>query len=102
MEGEYSGRHLFDRLNLENQNPQTVEIAQRTLSAICHAIGKLNVNDSEELHHRSLYANVRVQQAGLDKRGNMQNASNNISSYAQYTGSQVVAPVAQTNTALAV
>ncbi len=31
-------------------NPTTVEIAQRTLSAICHATGKLQVNDSEELH----------------------------------------------------
>ena len=37
LEGEYAGRKLFDRLNLINANPTTVEIAQRTLSAICHA-----------------------------------------------------------------
>lgn len=50
IEGPYQGRKLFDQLNLVNSNPQTVEIAQRTLSAICHATGKLQVNDSVDLH----------------------------------------------------
>ena len=36
LEGECQGRKLFDRLNLVNPNPTAVEIAQRTLSAICH------------------------------------------------------------------
>ena len=50
IEGPYQSRKLFDQLNLVNSNPQTVEIAQRTLSAICHATGKLQVNDSVDLH----------------------------------------------------
>lgn len=50
LEGPHQGRKLFDQLNLVNPNLTTVEIAQRTLSAICHATGKLQVNDSEELH----------------------------------------------------
>ena len=50
LEGPYKGRKVFDQLNLVNQNPTTVEIAQRALSAICHATGKLQVADSEELH----------------------------------------------------
>jgi hypothetical protein len=50
LEGPHKGRKIFDQLNLVNANPTTVEIAQRTLSAICHATGKLQVNDSEELH----------------------------------------------------
>ena len=50
LEGPYKGRKVFDQLNLVNQNPTTVEIAQRALSAICHATGKLQVTDSEELH----------------------------------------------------
>ena len=48
LEGPQQGRKVFDQLNLVNANPTTVEIAQRTLSAICHATGKLQVNDSEE------------------------------------------------------
>ena len=61
LEGEYAGRKLFDRLNLINNNPTTVEIAQRTLSAICHAVGKMQVDDSEQLHLIPLIADVRVQ-----------------------------------------
>ena len=50
LDGPYQGRKIFDQLNLVNPNPTTVEIAQRTLSAICHATGKMQVSDSEELH----------------------------------------------------
>ncbi|MBF0093947.1 MAG: DUF669 domain-containing protein [Alphaproteobacteria bacterium] len=61
LEGEFAGRKLFDRLNLVNNNVQTVEIAQRTLSAICHATGRMQVQDSEELHLIPMLADVRVQ-----------------------------------------
>jgi hypothetical protein len=61
LDGPYKGRKLFDRLNLINANPQTVEIAQRTLSAICHATGRMQVQDSEELHLIPFVADVQVQ-----------------------------------------
>lgn len=61
LEGPYKGRRLFDRLNLVNTNSQTVEIAQRTLSAICHATGRMQVQDSEELHLSPFLAVVQVQ-----------------------------------------
>jgi hypothetical protein len=38
-----------------------VEIAQRTLSAICHATGKMQVTDSEQLHLIPMLADVTVQ-----------------------------------------
>jgi hypothetical protein len=60
LEGEYQGRKLFDRLNLVNPNPTAVEIAQRTLSAICHAIGKMQVQDSDELHLIPMMVDVKV------------------------------------------
>ena len=58
--GEHKGRKIFDQLNLVNPNPTTVEIAQRTLSAICHATGKMQVSDSEELHLIPLTIQVTV------------------------------------------
>ena len=61
LDGPYKGRKLFDRLNLVNSNTQTVEMAQRTLSAICHATGRLQVQDSEELHLIPFMAVVQVQ-----------------------------------------
>lgn len=60
VEGDQAGRKLYDRLNLDNPNQQAVEIAQRTLSAICHAVGKLSVQDSEELHMLPMIAVVKV------------------------------------------
>ena len=60
LEGQYQGRKLFDRLNLSNPNTTAVEIAQRTLSSICRAVGRLQVNNSEQLHLLPFMADVRV------------------------------------------
>jgi Protein of unknown function (DUF669) len=60
VEGEEAGRKLFDRLNLINPNDKAVEIATRTLSAICHAVGVLAVEDSEQLHFKPMIAVVKV------------------------------------------
>lgn len=59
-EGQYKGRPLWSRLNLSNPNPKAVEIAQRELSSICHAVGKLHVADSVELHNIPISIKVVV------------------------------------------
>lgn len=48
--GEFNGRSIVDRLNLKNKNPQAVEIAYGTLSSICHVIGRLEIQDTQQLH----------------------------------------------------
>lgn len=63
VDGEYQNRVLFERLNLNNPNPTAVEIAQRTLSAICHAVGVLQPQDSSDLHNIPLLAKVAIQPA---------------------------------------
>jgi hypothetical protein len=60
LEGQHTGRKLFDRLNLVHMNPEVVEIAKRTLSSICRAVGKLQVSDSNQLHLVPFIADVRV------------------------------------------
>lgn len=67
LEGPSKGRKLWDNLNLVNRNPTAVEIAQRTLSAICHAIGRLQVADSDELHFKPLTITVAVEPDSRDK-----------------------------------
>lgn len=86
IDGEHTGRKLWDRLNIINSNSQTVEIAQRTLSSICHACGKLSISDSEELHFIPLIANVRVRPAGDDKNGVWRDESNEIRGYSAANG----------------
>ena len=50
IEGEFSKRRVWERVNLNNPNDQAVSIARATLSAICHATGKLKMRATEELH----------------------------------------------------
>lgn len=76
LDGEYQGRKIWDRLNLVNSNQQAVEIAQRSLSALCHAVGKLQVADSEDLHFIPVIATVKVRPAKGDYA-----ASNEIRGY---------------------
>ena len=54
IEGPYKDRKVWAQLNLVNANPKAVEIAQRELSAICHATGVMQLADSAQLHNRPL------------------------------------------------
>src|SRR5690349_21272056 len=85
IDGEFRGRKLWDQLNLVNSNAQAAEIAQRTLSAICHAVGQMTVQDSEQLHFKPMKVTVKVQPAGPDKNGTHREAQNRIAGYAACT-----------------
>lgn len=58
LEGEFKGRLLWARLNLDNANATTVKIARAELSAICRAIGVMAPKDSVELHNLPLIITV--------------------------------------------
>jgi len=68
LEGEHKGRLVWARLNLDNPSPKTVQIAQQNLSAICHAIGVMQVQDSTQLHHKPLGIRVEFVSAGGRRR----------------------------------
>ena len=67
LDGPHRGRKIWDRLNLANRNQQTVEIAQRQLSAICHAVGQIQVSDSEQLHFRPVLVTLAVEPDSRDE-----------------------------------
>ena len=88
LDGPYQGRKLWERLNLVNRSQQTVEIAQRQLSAICHAIDRIQVTDSEQLHFRPMLLTVAVE---LDKRdehlpADQRRKQNRVKGYARASG----------------
>lgn len=87
-DGDQAGRKLIDRLNLDNPNAQAVEIAQRTLSAICHATGKLSVSDSAELHMIPMVAVVKVDPP-RSANGKEYGPSNSIRTYKKMDGAPV-------------
>ena len=88
LDGDQAGRKLFDRLNLDNPNAQAMEIAQRTLNAICVATGKMSISDSTELHNIPMVAVVKV-----DPPRGEYGASNSIRTYKPAGGAS--APAAQ-------
>jgi hypothetical protein len=63
IDGEFKGRKEFTRLNLNNKNPQAVDIARRELSSICHATGVLSPRDSSELHNKPMIIKVAIKPA---------------------------------------
>lgn len=91
LDPNYANRKVFDRLNLQNSNQVAVNIAQATLSAICHATGKLQVMDSTELHGIPLEVKLSVRNADANY-----NATNEVKGYravgAGNTGAAAVQP----------
>ena len=77
LEGKFKGRRIFERLNLQNPNKDAEEIAQRTLSALCHALGILQINESEQLHDIPVLISVTIE----DGKGDY-GPSNRITGYA--------------------
>lgn len=93
LDGPHAGVTLFDRLNLVNSNPKAVEIAQRTLSAICHAVGVMQVQDSAQLHNRPLVARVTYKDGGEpDGKGGVRGPSNEIKQYKPISQQQTAPP----------
>lgn len=61
--GQYANRKLWVRLNLQNANQQAVDIAYADLSAICHAVGVMHLQDSQQLHGIPLKVKVKLRPA---------------------------------------
>ena len=76
IEGEYKGRKLWSRLNLENPSEQAVKIAYAQLSAICNAVEILHPQDSCDLHNFPLLVKVK-----LKRRDDTGELTNEISGY---------------------
>lgn len=71
LEGPYKGRIIWSRLNLNNPNATTVQIAQRELSSICRAVGVMTPGDSAELHNLPLEILVKCKKR--DDNGDVTN-----------------------------
>lgn len=81
LEGEFKGRLVWARLNLENSNATTVKIARGELSAICRSVGVMAPKDSFELHNLPLVIKV-----GCKKRQDTGEITNVIKGYEKKGG----------------
>ena len=92
LDGPYSGRQLWTRLNLQNSNRTAEEIAQRELSAICRAVNVLRPQDSDELHNIPLTIVV-----GMERNKDTNELTNRIKGYEAAAGNNVPPKPQQTN-----
>lgn len=61
IEGPLANQKHTDRLNLHNLNPQTVEIANKQMSAYCYVTGEFNLQDTVQLHNKPFYFEIGFQ-----------------------------------------
>ena len=49
MDGEFSGRKIWERLNVNNPSEQTVQIARSQLNQLATALGQVPLKDTDQL-----------------------------------------------------
>jgi hypothetical protein len=84
LDGEHKGRKVWDRLNVKNANAKAQEIAQESLSAICHAIGVMKISNTGQLHGKACLIKLEVKtgQPKKDVQGNvMKDEAGNVVMY---------------------
>lgn len=81
LDGEFVNRQLWLRLNLQNRNSQTVEIAEKVLATICDVCNIDVLSDSEELHNIPMEINVIQKEASAQYP-----AQNDIRGFARIEG----------------
>lgn len=96
---KFAGRKVFANLNIYHTNPDAQRIAQEQLSAICHSVGVMHLQDSSQLHNKPLNIRVKIRkQEGYEDRNEISGyealphgaapmASASVNQYAAATGS---------------
>lgn len=67
VDGEHSGRRLWERLNIDNPNKQAEDIAKAALGALCQAIGVIDMEDTDQLHDTPFVAHVEIDRKEPDR-----------------------------------
>lgn len=60
IDGEHSGRWIWDNLNVRNASKTAEEIAQRQLQLACLACGITQLNATEQLHDVPMLAEIDI------------------------------------------
>ncbi|MFI4911158.1 MAG: DUF669 domain-containing protein [Sedimentisphaeraceae bacterium JB056] len=96
IDGKYTGRKVWTRLNLDNQNATAVKMARGELSAICRAVGVPQPQDSVQLHNLPLV--IKVVCRNRDDSGEVTNEIKMYESRQSITPPPPAPPVAASGT----
>lgn len=90
-DGQFAGRKIFGSINLRNQSPQAESIGQAQFSALCHAVGVMVVNDSNQLHGVPFAVRVKIKK---DPEGQYEDR-NEVTAYEKIGGAAPAAAAGQ-------
>lgn len=62
LDGQYINRKIWTNLTISNSNSEAERIGQQQLSALCHAAGVINLQDSNQLHFKPLRVKVVIKE----------------------------------------
>ena len=62
IDGEFKGRKVWSRLNINNPNEKAQKIAQAELRNICEAVNVMVIQESSQLHNRPLEITVKCKE----------------------------------------
>lgn len=88
VEGHHNGRFLWHNLNIMSSSAKAQDIAQRELSAICRATGKMQISDSAELHDCPVIIKVAYLAAQDDGKGGQWPEKNQIKKWESLSGAK--------------
>lgn len=93
LSGPYANRKVWASLNVEHRGSADAErIAQAQLSALCHAVGVINLQDTTQLHMKPVQIRVKVRKDESGQYGDR----NEVNGYEAANGAGVpTAPAAR-------
>ena len=62
LAGEHQGAEIYDNCNLGNKSQKAVDVANKQLSSICRAVGRVVIQDTEEVHGKPCRITVTVKE----------------------------------------
>jgi hypothetical protein len=90
VDGPFAGRKVFARINVRNQSPEAERIGQSQLSALLHACGVLQMQDTSQLHGKVVRARITVRKDETGQYGD----SNDVKAFEAVGGASTAAQVA--------
>lgn len=60
LDGEFKNRRLFCNITLSHTNSTAQQIGQSQLSALCHAVGVMQLTNTSQLHGIPVKAHVKI------------------------------------------
>lgn len=91
LDGQYRNRKVFGRINVVNQSAEAERIGQSQLSALCHATGVMQLQDTVQLHGKPVKIKVKVR---VDESGKYDD-SNEVTGYEAISGAVQIPAASQ-------